>query len=363
MTTIVSFMPTYQAAPVALYLLKWDVAGAAAKIRELADAGEDVSALVPAGEPVVAELAGLLAGRARVVETDGSLGFVYDNDTACACVLAGEKPLPSAPTGTTQGLRLLAGEELLGSPDMRWTWLEGADAPVEMPRRTTVTALVEASGVTDAKAVYVGYPNGALYVAGDGAAPVELGSDYVRVFGAKSCMAHALEEILSLYRHESCGRCVFGYEGSYQAHVTLADVCSKRGKAADVALLRDLCPVMKTQSLCEQGRIMAATTMGFLDGFGSEIEQHFTKKVCPASECAAYMTYHILPSLCVGCGDCLDACEDEAILGKPRFVHVIDQRACTQCGACVSVCEEKAIVRAGADKPRTPPRPIPIRCR
>ncbi len=363
MTTIVSFMPVYQGAPVALHLLKQDVAGAAAKVRALADAGGDVFVLVPEGEPVAAELAGLLGESTPVVGADGSLGFVYDNDTACACVLAGEKPLPSAPTSTTQGLHLVRGAELLGSPETRWTWFEGASKPVELPRSTSVGALVEASGVADAKAVYVGYPAGRLLSTRDLMTPVELGSDYVRVFGATSCMAHALEEILSLYRHESCGRCVFGYEGSYQAHATFTDICSKRGKASDVALMRDLCPMMESQSLCEQGRIMAGTVMDALDGFGDEIEQHFTKKVCLAGECAAYMTYHILPNLCVGCGDCLDACEDEAILGKPHFIHVIDQRACTQRGACVSVCEENAIVRAGADKPRTPPRPIPIRRR
>lgn len=75
------------------------------------------------------------------------------------------------------------------------------------------------------------------------------------------------------------------------------------------------------------------------------------------------MTYHILPAKCVGCGECMDACEEETILGKPRFVHVIDQKACTQCGACMKACDEDAIVMAGADKPRTPPRPIPCRRR
>nr|WP_087321782.1 4Fe-4S binding protein [Olsenella sp. An290] len=143
----------------------------------------------------------------------------------------------------------------------------------------------------------------------------------------------------------------------------VADICRKKGRASDVALLRDLCPVMETQSLCEMGRVMARTVLSALDAFGSEIEQHFTKKVCPAGECRAYMTYHILPTKCVGCGACVDACEDEAILGKPRFIHVIDQKACTQCGRCVSACDEEAIIMAGADKPRAPPRPIPIRRR
>ena len=348
MTTIVSFMPAYAAAPVSLHLLKADVEGAAKKISALEG---EVAVLVPSGEAeLAARLGELLGDAARVVTADASLGFVYANDTACACVLKGEK-------------RLVAGSELLGNEGSRWVWLEGANAPVELPVSTTVGALVEASGVADAKAVYVGYPTGSFFSASDADAAVELGSDYVRVYGKSSCMANALSEVCQLYRHETCGRCVFGHEGGHQVATIAADICRKKGKGSDVALLRDLCPVMETQSLCEMGRVMARTVLSALDVFGDEIEQHFTKKVCPAGECKAYMTYHILPTKCVGCGECVDACEDEAILGKPRFIHVIDQKACTQCGKCVSVCDEEAIIMAGADKPRTPPRPIPIRKR
>ena len=361
MTTIVSFMPAYAAAPVSLHLLKADVEGAAKKISALEG---EVSVLVPSDEAeLAARLAELLGDAARVVTADASLGFVYANDTACACVLKGEKPLPSEVTGTTPELRLIAGSELLGNEGSRWVWLEGASAPVELPVSTTVGALVEASGVADAKAVYVGYPTGSFFSASDADAAVELGSDYVRVYAKSSCMANALSEVCQLYRHETCGRCVFGHEGGHQVATIAADICRKKGKASDVALLRDLCPVMETQSLCEMGRVMARTVLSALDVFGDEIEQHFTKKVCPAGECKAYMTYHILPTKCVGCGECVDACEDEAILGKPRFIHVIDQKACTQCGRCVSACDEEAIIMAGADKPRTPPRPIPIRKR
>lgn len=361
MTTIVSFMPVYAAAPVSLHLLKADVDAAAERIAALEG---EVAVLVPASEAgTVARLRELLGDSARVVEADASLGFVYANDTACACVLAGEKPLPSEVTGTTPDLRLVQGSELLGSEGCRWTWFEGADAPVELPASTTVAELVAASGVGDAKAVYVGYPTGAFFSADNGGAAVELGSDYVRVYGQASCMASALDQVCQLYRRETCGRCVFGHEGGHQIATIVGDICRKRGKASDVALLRDLCLVMETQSLCEMGRVMARTVLSALDAFGPEIEQHFTKKVCPAGECSAYMTYHILPTKCVGCGECVDACEDEAILGKPRFIHVIDQKACTQCGRCVGACDEEAIVMAGADKPRTPPRPIPIRKR
>lgn len=75
------------------------------------------------------------------------------------------------------------------------------------------------------------------------------------------------------------------------------------------------------------------------------------------------MTYHILAEKCVGCGDCMDACDEDAILGKTRFVHVIEQNECTQCGACMEACDEDAVVRAGAVKPRCPRKPVPCKKR
>ena len=300
------------------------------------------------------------------MEADPLVGFVYENDTACAQVVRGEKPIPSGVSGAASDVRLIQGSELLGSADgSRTVWLEGADAPVELPVAATVSDVLAAAGVAtaDAKAVYVGFPAGTLVSAADGAAPVELASDYVRVLTKKDCAAAALLEILATYRQEGCGRCVFGHEGTYQLATIMGDVCRKKGRTGDTALMRDLAPVMATQSLCEIGQVAGRTTVAFLDLFGDEIEAHFSKRTCPAGACKAYMTYHILPDKCVGCGECVDACEEEAILGKPRFIHVIDQKACTQCGACVGACEEGAIIMAGADKPRTPPRPIPIRRR
>ena len=51
MTTIVSFMPTYAAAPVSLHLLKADIEGASEKISGL---GGEVAVLVPSTEPELA---------------------------------------------------------------------------------------------------------------------------------------------------------------------------------------------------------------------------------------------------------------------------------------------------------------------
>ena len=59
----------------------------------------------------------------------------------------------------------------------------------------------------------------------------------------------------------------------------------------------------------------------------------------------------------------VDVCEDDAILGKNKFVHVIDQDECTLCGKCFEACEEGAIVWAGAEKPKCPKKPIPCKKR
>ena len=78
--------------------------------------------------------------------------------------------------------------------------------------------------------------------------------------------------------------------------------------------------------------------------------------------CAKYVTFHILPGLCDGCGACAEECPEEAIAGGRRKIHVIDQDACEQCGRCYQVCLglKKAVVKAGPVKPRTPKRPIPV---
>ena len=356
--TIVNFMPAHEQAPVALWLLRRDVKAAAEKV--LAAGAEAV--LVPEFDDAVPELTCALGDACRVVECARGIGYVYGNASAAAKVVAGEKPIPSCANGEGADV-LLDGGELLGGEGRRWVWPEGASEPVELDATTTVGALVSAAGVAaeDAKAVYVGYPAGALYRADDSEAEVLLGSDYVRVYTAKECMAHALSDICAGYRHETCGRCVFGHEGSHQIATIMADICRKKGKPSDLALVRDLAPVMETQCLCEQGRVMARTVMAFLDLFGDEIGAHVTKKTCPAGECTAFLTVHILASKCQACCACEDVCEEDAILGRARFIHVIDQKACTQCGACLDVCEYGAIVTAGAVKPKCPPKPIPFR--
>ncbi len=177
------------------------------------------------------------------------------------------------------------------------------------------------------------------------------------------CVVDVLRRELADNACSRCGKCTFGYEGVTQLTMIFADLAEKKGRSGDLQLVAELCGLMKTQSLCEEGEIIARAVETALTDHRSELEEHAARKACKAGVCKRFMTYHILANLCTGCGDCLDVCEDDAIAGKKRFVHVIDQGECTQCGKCKDACEEDAIVLAGAVKPRCPQRPIPCKAR
>ena len=238
------------------------------------------------------------------------------------------------------------------------------DYAVTTAGSATISELLSTLGADTAglKAVWVSLPAAKLVKADQLDVQVEVAEGtLVRTFTDKNCMAAGLLNIVNELRMGTECTCTFGHEGGYQIATILNDICSKKGKPGDLALMRDLAPVMTSQAICGEGRAIGRAVSQALDAFGPEIEGHITKKVCVAGACKAFQTYHILVSKCTGCGKCLKACDDDAILGKAKFVHVINQRKCTQCGACLEACPEGAVVRAGAKKPKTPPKPIPVR--
>ncbi|MDI9589679.1 MAG: NADH-ubiquinone oxidoreductase-F iron-sulfur binding region domain-containing protein [Acidobacteriota bacterium] len=349
--TIVNFMPAYAQAPVSLRLLGEHLDDAVAKAE-----AEDVRLLLPQDSRLVERFGD------KAAPMDGSIGFLYNNNTAVEGALKGQG-LVSTGIVDSGAIPLVSGESWLLGTDSKTLWLEGAEMPIRLPTRTTARAILQAAGVTtdDLKALYLGFPQNMLITADKLDRPLFIRTDYARVYTVDNCMARALQEIASHFHREACGHCVYGYEGGFQIESILTDIVNKRGAAGDLALLRDLCPMMSGRALCNLDRALAHVVTEILDHFGDEIEAHISKRQCPAGECRAFMTYHILVSRCTGCGACMDACDDGAIMGKAKFVHVIDQRACSQCNRCLEACPEGAVVMAGIKKPKTPPRPIPVR--
>lgn len=186
-------------------------------------------------------------------------------------------------------------------------------------------------------------------------------ADKMLKLSEKQCPVEELLKYIRGHKCLECGKCVFGYEGASQLELTLDDISKKKSRSTDMAKMQSLCEMMKTQVLCDEGVELAETVADTLAAYADDVNAHIAKKSCNAGVCKKFVTYHILADKCIGCGDCMDECDDDAILGKKKFIHVIDQDECTQCGNCLKACDEDAIVIAGAVKPRCPAKPIPCK--
>lgn len=187
--------------------------------------------------------------------------------------------------------------------------------------------------------------------------------DKIKSLTEKQCVVDVLLKEVQSHPCKDCGKCVFGYEGITQLEMILKDITERKGRTGDKELMNDLCSLMKTQSMCDDGKEIAIAVLEGLNTQSEIFDEHIAKKACRAGVCKKFMTVHILASKCTGCTECADVCEDDAILGKNKFVHVIDNDECTLCGKCIEACDEDAIVLAGAVKPKCPKKPIPCKKR
>ncbi|MGV8979619.1 NADH-ubiquinone oxidoreductase-F iron-sulfur binding region domain-containing protein [Clostridium sp.] len=296
-----------------------------------------------------------------IIFVDGSFGFVYRNASAILKVIEGEKPIPSS---AKENDAVCTVEMLLDSESKK-VYVDGSTknkGKYSFSKNVSPRELLDTCGVNGIfKGMYLGYPMGVFIGEGDLDNKLELSTDYILIFDESDCILDQLKNISEGFAEETCGRCVFGHEGVTQINMILSDISRKKGKSSDVALLLDLCGEMKNQVLCEIGATLATTVISGISNFKKEIEEHITKKSCKASVCSKFFTYHILADKCTGCTECVDVCEEEAILGKKKFIHVIDQGECSQCGDCLAACDEEAIVKAGPIKPRCPQKPIPCK--
>ncbi|MDD3486102.1 MAG: NADH-ubiquinone oxidoreductase-F iron-sulfur binding region domain-containing protein [Atopobiaceae bacterium] len=185
-------------------------------------------------------------------------------------------------------------------------------------------------------------------------ATLALGDGTIRAYGEDDCVVQAVCEQVGVLREKSCGTCTFCREGLYQLETTFKAVTLARGKASDLDVARELCEAMPHSTLCSLGQVACHPAQSALDMFADEVEAHLRKKTCPSGACKAFLKYYVDPSLCEGCGDCIDACPQGCIDGRDGFISMIDEFGCDSCGACLEACPEGAIKRVEG---RTPPLP------
>lgn len=361
---VCSTLPTYSEAPISLELLKDNMSQVIDLLLEK-EVNERYLIIDKKNEEIInlikQQIDTSLNKDIEILVTEVEDSFANGNSTAIANLIKGEKPIPY---GVDEDLPIYSVEELLGSKK-KGVFIEGSiknkglhflDKKVK-PR----DILNKCDSNNEFKGMYFGYPMGTIISDEQLDEKIQITTDYIYFFDESDCILDRLLEILKRYLDESCGRCVFGHEGTTQIYMVLLDMTNKRGKSTDMELLLDLCNQMKNQSLCDIGMSAANTIVTAFHNFREEILEHITKRNCKAIVCNKFITYHILQDECIGCNKCQDICDDEAILGKKKFIHIIDQDECVQCGECMKVCEEGAIIKAGRIKPKSLKKPIPCK--
>jgi NADH-quinone oxidoreductase subunit F len=170
---------------------------------------------------------------------------------------------------------------------------------VEVPFGTTLRTLVQdiGGGILNGngiKAVQFGGPTGAFYDTDslDIAVSYEtaeeagsiIGSGTVQVYAGDSCAVEITRDVMSYLQAQSCGKCVFCREGTYQIADILSDIAVNKGKPEDLDLLVELAEGMKNGSICGLGRTAPAPVLSSIRLFRSDYEAHLKGKKCPEKQ-------------------------------------------------------------------------------
>jgi NADH-quinone oxidoreductase subunit F len=171
---------------------------------------------------------------------------------------------------------------------------------VEVPFGTTLRTLVEdigggaAGGSKIIKAVQFGGPTGS-YFAGDSLdtpisyeameeADAIIGSGTIEVYSGDRCAVEMARDAAAYLQGESCGKCVFCREGTYQMVDILTDISDNKGKEEDLDLLNELAEGMKTGSICGLGRTAPAPVLSSMRLFPGDYDIHIKEKRCGATK-------------------------------------------------------------------------------
>ena len=176
----------------------------------------------------------------------------------------------------------------------------------------------------------------------------------ITVYTNEDCIVESCAKLMNQAKEASCGKCVLCREGTSQFNQIVEEMTTGKAKMTDVDLIKEVSELISIGAYCPFGQNMTKPLVSALNLFAEEFEEHIKRKVCKCGKCyKAAELYYIDPDECQGCGDCIDACPEDAIEGKDGFIHVIDQDLCEQCGKCVAACDEGCI-KTAAKLPKLP---------
>jgi len=230
----------------------------------------------------------------------------------------------------------------------------------EVPMGTTIEQLVFniGGGIKQSKqfkAVQMGGPSGGCIPADQKNTPVDfesipktgaiMGSGGMVVMDEDTCMVEIARFFLDFTQSESCGKCTFCRIGTLRMLEILKRVTRGEGVPEDIKKLEKLSVQIKEASLCGLGQTAPNPVQTTLRYYLDEYKAHIEQKKCPAGECEALVDFIILEDKCVGCTLCARNCPVDAISGKVKEIHKIDQDKCVKCGKCITSCNFNAVVK------------------
>ena len=171
-----------------------------------------------------------------------------------------------------------------------------------------------------------------------------MGSGGMIVMDQDTCMVDVARYFLDFLKDESCGQCTPCREGIKQMLDVLTDICEGRGKEGDIELLEEMGSMIQKFSLCGLGTSAPNPVLTTILYFRDEYEAHIYDKKCPAGVCKPLFHYEIDEQACTGCQVCALKCPQEAITGKKKKLHTLDQGRCIKCGICYDACKFDAVV-------------------
>ncbi|MBC8416441.1 MAG: 4Fe-4S binding protein [Candidatus Cloacimonetes bacterium] len=169
-----------------------------------------------------------------------------------------------------------------------------------------------------------------------------MGSGGMIVMDDKTCMVDVAKYFITFLKGESCGKCTPCREGLIVLDEILTRITKGKGKEGDIELMDNICETMKIASLCELGKSASNPVLSTIKYFIDEYVAHIKDRKCPAGVCKELIKYKVNDN-CTGCTICAKNCPVDAISGKPKEMHFIDQEKCTKCDICNEVCNFDAI--------------------
>ncbi len=112
-----------------------------------------------------------------------------------------------------------------------------------------------------------------------------MGSGGMIIMDESSCMVDVAKYFMDFCMTESCGKCIPCRVGTYQMHRILDTITKLSATPQDLALLEELCDLLKNTSLCGLGQSAPNPVVSTLRSFAHEYKAHVEDRKCPSGVC------------------------------------------------------------------------------